>query len=550
MLQKTTKFINNKNDMKALLLLLTLTAITCKFSAGQTTVNYTIQTGNFNSLLTEKNNNPPYAGTYNHSVTEIAQYANGGSFGNTPGAAAFQTFTTGGAGSGTARTLAVGDRFTVTCYVGANPSVGGYIGISFRASTTYTNFFSATDAATVARFQLDNTGNWKVYSCSTVAATSSVGPTADRTFSIEVTSSNTFNATIGSETFYDIPFGVTGPISSFAIYTYGDANQNSYWKNGSLINFGHSSGDGIRLGYGLSGSSSSNITGIISDGINTNSTSTSLTNILRIGGNSGTAVTLNAANTFTGQTTVNANASVKLGVSSTTSASGPLGTTAGGTTVSSGGVLDLNGNSLSGSATEALTLNGDGISHGGALINSSSNPSVYIGAITLGTGSRLNATVGNITLSGNISGGSNSLYVGGSNNTSISGIISGAGGGTDGSVFKDGSGTLKLSGTNDYTGQTQINNGELWIESSGSISASSAIYLGNGGLMANVAKLWLSNSTGGTTFSNNVTVNPGNTTTRYLGGLNNSGTHTFSGDITNNSTNGLHLSALNSYFRH
>ena len=57
--------------------------------SGQTTVTYTMQTGNFNSLQTERNNNPPYSGTYNNNATEIGQYANGGTFGNTPGAAAF-----------------------------------------------------------------------------------------------------------------------------------------------------------------------------------------------------------------------------------------------------------------------------------------------------------------------------------------------------------------------------------------------------------------------------------------------------------------------------
>jgi autotransporter-associated beta strand protein len=63
----------------------------------------------------------------------------------------------------------------------------------------------------------------------------------------------------------------------------------------------------LRFGYGLSGSSSSSISGIISDGINTNSTATSLANVVRVGGASGTSVTLSGANTFTGLTTVNAN---------------------------------------------------------------------------------------------------------------------------------------------------------------------------------------------------------------------------------------------------
>ena len=396
--------------------------------SGQTTVTYTMQTGNFNSLQTERNNNPPYSGTYNNGATEMAQYANGGSFGNTPGAAAFQTFSSTGAGSGTARTLKVGDRFTVTCYVASNPSAGGYVGISFRASTTYTNFFSATDASTVARFQLDNTGNWKVYSGSSVVATSSSGPSADRTFSIEITSSNTFNATIGSETFYDLSFGTAGPISSFSIYTFGDSNANSFWKNGSLTNFGHSAGDGLRFGYGLSGSSSSSISGIISDGINTNSTATSLANVVRVGGSSGTSVTLSGTNTFTGLTTVNANGTLRLGVSSTASSSGPLGTTGAGTSITSSGVLDMNGFSLTSSATEGLTINGTGISSGGALINSSGTGTTWAGTVALGS----------------------DASVGGSGNTTLSGVVSGAN-----SLTKVGAGTVTLSNTNTFGGASK-----------------------------------------------------------------------------------------------
>ena len=396
--------------------------------SGQTTVTYTMQTGNFNSLQTERNNNPPYSGTYNNGATEMAQYANGGSFGNTPGAAAFQTFSSSGAGSGTARTLKVGDRFTVTCFVSTNPSAGGYIGISFRASTTYTNFFSATDASTVARFQLDNTGNWKVYSGSSVVATSSSGPSADRTFSIEITSSNTFNATIGSETFYDLSFGTAGPVSSFSIYTFGDSNANSFWKNGSLTNFGHSAGDGLRFGYGLSGSSSSSISGIISDGINTNSTATSLANVVRVGGASGTSVTLSGTNTFTGLTTVNANGTLRLGASSTASSSGPLGTTGAGTSITSSGVLDMNGFSLTSSATEGLTINGTGISSGGALINSSGTGTTWAGTVALGS----------------------DASVGGSGNTTLSGVVSGAN-----SLTKVGAGTVTLSNTNTFGGASK-----------------------------------------------------------------------------------------------
>jgi autotransporter-associated beta strand protein len=107
-------------------------------------------------------------------------------------------------------------------------------------------------------------------------------------------------------------------------------------------------------------------------------------------------------------------------------------------------------------------------------------------------------------------------------------------------------GAVRLSAAHSYTGQTQIDNGELWIESGGSIAAGSGIFVGNGGQLGNVAKLWLSNATGGTTFSNGLTINDGNLTTREIGGLNTSGTNTFSGGITNNSTTGgLRLTALN-----
>jgi len=105
-------------------------------------------------------------------------------------------------------------------------------------------------------------------------------------------------------------------------------------------------------------------------------------------------------------------------------------------------------------------------------------------------------------------------------------------------LSKDGTGNLTLTAVNTYAGQTQLNNGELWIGSGGSISSRSGIFVGNGGQTGNVTKLWLSNTTGGTTFSNNFTFNNGNTTTRYAGGLNTIGTHTFSGNITNSSTTG------------
>lgn len=93
----------------------------------------------------------------------------------------------------------------------------------------------------------------------------------------------------------------------------------------------------------------------------------------------------NAANTYSGQTTINGG-TLKLGNASA------LGTTAVGTTISSGGVLDLNGQTVVG---ESLGLSGTGISSGGALVNSGGAAS-FSGTVTL-NGSSTIGGAGNIS---------------------------------------------------------------------------------------------------------------------------------------------------------
>jgi autotransporter-associated beta strand protein len=156
----------------------------------------------------------------------------------------------------------------------------------------------------------------------------------------------------------------------------------------------------------------------------------------------GGALTLSGANTFSGATNVNAG-TLKLGVSSTSSTSGPLGTNAGGAIVSSGAILDLNGFSLTSSATEALTLNGTGISSGGALLNNALTSSTWVGGVSLAS----------------------DAGVGGSGDITLSGLISGAN-----SLIKYGTGTLTLSGTNTFGGAGKtisIDNGTVIISSFG-----------------------------------------------------------------------------------
>ncbi len=437
-------------------------------------VTYTMNTGNFNSLPVQNNNNPPYAGTYNNGA-ELANYANGGWFGNTPGAAAFQTFTTTGNGnSGSVRALQIGDTFTITSWTGSNPSAGGYLGISFRDSTTYSSVSNATDSATEARFQLDNTGNWKVYSGGT-AIESGSGANADRTFILKVTSSNTFNATVAGVTYYDLSMaGGGGTIDSFSIYNVGDNNPNSFWKNASLNNTGT-----VELGYGLSGSQTVSISGQISDGLAANSTSTATANAVFIGGSAGTQVNLSGANNYTGTTTVNNNAVAEARHADA------LGSTTGGTTVTSGGALKLYDASGISYAAEAITLNGVGVSGSGGALQSVGGNNTWNGAITAGSNTRIAATTGSLTVAGEVSAGSNVLYLGtAGGNITVSGAISGAGASQDGtttSLFKDGSSTLTLSGNNTYSGDTRITAGALTVNSGGNLgNGNSDVYVSSG----------------------------------------------------------------------
>ncbi len=147
----------------------------------------------------------------------------------------------------------------------------------------------------------------------------------------------------------------------------------------------------------------------------------------------GTAV-LNGANTYTGQTNVNAG-TVVLGNATA------LGTIAAGTVVANGATLDLNGQTVGG---EALTIGGAGVGGNGALINGNINVAASLaGAVTLTADTTIttnsanaNATSGgSITLSGNVSGGFG--------------------------IIKNGTGTLTLTGLNIYTGQTLVNAGIL-----------------------------------------------------------------------------------------
>ncbi len=181
---------------------------------------------------------------------------------------------------------------------------------------------------------------------------------------------------------------------------------------------------------------------------------------------------LNTANSYSGITSVNA------GVLNIQNA-GALGSSAGGTTVASGAALQVQGGFTA--SVEPLTIGGTGINNDGALRNISGD-NILPGLITLsGTSVRINTDANSLTLSntGTITGAGIPLSIGGSGNTTISGII---GTGT-GSLTKDGSGTTILAGNNTYTGNTTITTGTLQLGNglvNGTISSSSTVSIPTG----------------------------------------------------------------------
>ncbi|MCU0421827.1 MAG: hypothetical protein MUC81_03370 [Bacteroidia bacterium] len=155
----------------------------------------------------------------------------------------------------------------------------------------------------------------------------------------------------------------------------------------------------------------------------------------------------------------------------------------------------------------------------------------------------LNPINGDLTFGGTVNNMGTDILIWGDNSKSVifNGIISGSGK----FVIRQYS-IARFNAANTYTGNTELDEGELWIQNSGSIASGSTLWIGNGSSLSNVTKLFLSHASGGNTCSNTININNGNSNTRFIGGLNTSGTHTFSGNIANSSTGGLYLSALNS----
>jgi autotransporter-associated beta strand protein len=167
---------------------------------------------------------------------------------------------------------------------------------------------------------------------------------------------------------------------------------------------------------------------------------------------SGLGITsLTGANTYTGAVSVNSGV---LNIQHATA----LGTIAGGVSVASGASLQIQGSITVGA--EALALSGAGFNNNGALRSISGN-NTYAGLVTLGSSTSIysDTAANTLTLSntGTITGAGSNLTAGGVGNITISSNIDT----TSGGLTKVGSGTLTLTGINNYNGNTRVNAGTL-----------------------------------------------------------------------------------------
>lgn len=203
--------------------------------------------------------------------------------------------------------------------------------------------------------------------------------------------------------------------------------------------------------------------------------------------------------------------------------------TAGGASITNNQYLSFYGdNSTAGSASitnnAQLAFTGSSSAAGSATItnNSGGTTTFYFtssggtarfimngtGALDISGLSSGGTTAGSIEGNGNVFLGAKNLAVGGDNlSTTFSGVVQdggSGGGGSGGTLTKEGSGTLTLSGSNTYTGATTVNAGTLIVD--GSIASSIGLTVNAGSIIGGTGTLT------STTIMSGGTLAPGSST--------------------------------------
>lgn len=182
------------------------------------------------------------------------------------------------------------------------------------------------------------------------------------------------------------------------------------------------------------------------------------------------------------------------------SGSGSLSIYSDGGATGSTGRLELTGSVNVTQPVTFLPRNDPGQSDG---IRNVSGTNTLSGAFTIGVGgsqTRIRSDAGQITISGPVTTTATSarnLYLQGSSNGAISGIISDNSANPSGkiNITKEGAGTWTLSGASTYTGTTVINGGTLRANNtSGSGTGSGAVTVNNGGTLGGTGFITTANS--------------------------------------------------------
>jgi|GEM_PF-2932869 autotransporter-associated beta strand repeat len=124
------------------------------------------------------------------------------------------------------------------------------------------------------------------------------------------------------------------------------------------------------------------------------------------------------------------------------------------------------------SSAEGFAIGGSGTLTVGTtgIRNQSSEKQIFNTAMRLSGHQNWEAENGDLEFNGTVATNGHLVVVGGARDTTISGVISGAG-----ALAKDGAGTLTLNGANTYTGETFIHDGTLKAHVNGTLSASSRV---------------------------------------------------------------------------
>ncbi len=297
------------------------------------------------------------------------------------------------------------------------------------------------------------------------------GSTATFTTPISLASGTTGKITIGgmnTGTAMNINSNITGA-NSFEISNALGASANTGALNFSNATINHT-GTLTNVTAGASNNAAHGMV-VINSVIGPN-----VTGVIHNPGNANRVMRLNGNNTYAGVTTVS-NGTLAIAHNNA------LGSSDGGTTVGAAGILRLHENiTVTG---EELTLTGS--SSGNALVNGDGD-NVWAGKITAnvaGGNVRIASGAGHLEIRGNVSisgSNSNGLVLTGASDGEITGNISQTGSGAK-TLFKTAGGTWVLSGTNTYTGATNIYAGTLSVDSIASrlgSSSTASIQLGDG----------------------------------------------------------------------